>query len=296
MSVPAAYLAVLVIWSTTPLAVAWSSETVHPVMAAWLRMALAAVLGLVLVRVFGLQLPWHRTALKSYGYAVLGVFGAMFCTYLAVAYVPTGLISVMYGLSPLLSGLLGQRLLGEKPFAPHQWIAFILSLGGLAQIFLDDLVLKGDGLPGMLLLVAAVVLFALSGVMVKRVGADVHPLPATVGALLVSLPLFGVAWLLLDGTLPTLDFSSHSPWAILYLATFGSLVGFVCYFYVLRHLPASTVALVTLATPAFALMLGSWLNDERLTVSLVLGSILITLGLALYFWGGRLLRPRRKLA
>src|SRR5690606_41824692 len=108
--------------------------------------------------------------------------------------------------------------------------------------------------------------------------------------------LCGVAWLLLDGALPTLHFSSHSPWAMLCLATFGSLVGFVCYFYVLRHLPASTVALVPLATPAFALMLGSWLNDERLTASLVVGSVLITVGMALYFWGGRWLRPSHRTA
>src|SRR5690606_2335661 len=110
MSVPAAYLAVLVVWSTTPLAVVWSSETVHPVMAAGLRMALAAVLGWLLVRAFRLELPWHKAALRSYSYSVLAVFGAMFCTYLAVAYIPSGLISVLYGLSPMVSGLLGQRV------------------------------------------------------------------------------------------------------------------------------------------------------------------------------------------
>src|SRR5690606_8650724 len=113
-------------------------------------------------------------------------------------------------------------------------------------IFLDDLALSGDGLPGILLILAAVLLFSLSGVMVKKVGAEVHPLPATVGALLFSLPLFAIAWVLMDGALPTLDFSSRSPWAIFYLATFGSLIGFVCYFYVLKRMPASTVALVTL--------------------------------------------------
>src|SRR5690606_40687475 len=121
-------------------------------------------------------------------------------------------------------------------------------------------ILAEEGWPGVLLLLAAVFLFSLSGVLVKRVGADVHPLPHTVGTLLFSLPLFGLSWLVADGHWPVLDFGSHSPWAILYLATFGSLVGFVCYFYVLKRLSATTVALVTLITPVFALMLGNLLN------------------------------------
>ncbi|MDX5300308.1 MAG: DMT family transporter [Gammaproteobacteria bacterium] len=292
MPVSIAYLAVLIIWSTTPLAVAWSAETVSPVMAAWIRMSLAAVLGWIIIRLWRLKLPWHRKAVTSYAYSVLGIYGAMCCTYLAVQYIPSGLISVLYGLSPMVSGLLAQRVLGEQPFALHQWLAFGVAMLGLSQIFLEDLTLGGSGLMGILLLLAAVGLFATSAVMVKKTNADVHPLSHTVGALLLSIPCFGMTWWWLEGTLPVLDFTSHSPWAILYLATFGSLIGFVAYFFVLRRLSPSTVALVTLVTPVFALALGSGLNGEVITPSILTGSGLILSGLALYFWGGRL-RVRR---
>jgi drug/metabolite transporter (DMT)-like permease len=77
------------------------------------------------------------------------------------------------------------------------------------------------------------------------------------------------------------------------LAVFGSLIGFVSYFHVLRHLPPSTVALVTLITPVFALLLGHLLNDEPLTAGLWQGCLLVVSGLALFFWGHRLpLRQR----
>lgn len=296
MSVPAAYLAVVLVWSTTPLAIVWSSETVHPMMAAWLRMAIAALLGWMLVRTLKLELPWHWKAIRSYGCAVIGIFGGMCCTYLAVGYVSSGLISVIYGLAPLVSGMLAQQLIGEARFRPYQWLAFAIALSGLGSIFAGDLRLAEEGWPGVLLLLAAVFLFSLSGVLVKRVGADVHPLPHTVGTLLFSLPLFGLSWLVTDGHWPVLDFGSHSPWAILYLATFGSLVGFVCYFYVLKRLSATTVALVTLITPVFALMLGSLLNGEAISASLMVGTGIILSGLSLYFWGDRLQWARRRLA
>ncbi|NVK43634.1 MAG: DMT family transporter [Oceanospirillaceae bacterium] len=291
MSVPSAYLAVLVIWATTPLGVAWSSETVHPLMAAWLRMAIAALLGWLLVRALRLELPWHRAALRSYACATLGIFGAMAATYTAVQYIPSGLISVIFGLSPIISALLAQLLLKEAPFAPHRWLACVLGLAGLGWIFLDGATLGPGSWPGVALLLLAALLFSLSGVMVKREALAIHPLSQTVGALVLSLPAYGLLWALLDGSAPQLDFSSHSPWAILYLAVFGSLVGFVSYFHVLSRLSPSTVALVTLITPVFALLLGSWLNHEVVGTSTWTGTAVILAGLSVFFWGDRLRLP-----
>ena len=45
MSLAAAYLAVILIWSTTPLGIVWSSESVSPSLALLLRMVIALVLG-----------------------------------------------------------------------------------------------------------------------------------------------------------------------------------------------------------------------------------------------------------
>lgn len=292
MSVPFSYLAVVLIWSTTPLTIAWSSESVDPVLAGGLRMAIAAVLGLVLLRLMRIRLPLHRHAQITYAYASIGVFGAMCCTYIASRYVPSGLISIMFGLAPILSAVLGQWLLDEPRFRTYRWAACLLAFSGLAVIFTDDIALGNDSLIGLLLLLLAVTLFSLSAVMVKRSGAQVHPLAHTVGALLWSLPGFALTWWLLGAAPLELDPGSRSFWAILYLALFGSLLGFVCYFHVLRHLPPSTVALVTLITPVFALMLGHWLNGEPLTAGLWQGCLLVVGGLGLFFWGHRL-QPER---
>ncbi|MEH6473053.1 MAG: DMT family transporter [Halopseudomonas sp.] len=287
MSVPSAYMTVIFIWSTTPLAIVWSSESVSPVMAAMSRMLIAALVGHLLLKLLRIPLPLHRTALRGYLYATIGVYGAMFSTYLAASHLPSGLISLIFGLSPMVAGLLSQLWLREQGFTPLRWFALLVSIAGLGLVMSDALVIPSGAYPSVLLMLLAVLLFCISGVLVKGVTRDTHPLAQTVGALWCSFPLYLLSWLLIDGQLPTLEGSTRSLWAIGYLALFGSLLGFVSYFFILKRMSASTVALITLITPVIALALGNLLNDEPLTLRLIQGSGLICIGLAIYNWGDR---------
>ncbi len=142
-------------------------------------------------------------------------------------------------------------------------------------------------------MLTAVSLFSLSGVLIKTVKINIHPIASTVGALMISTPIFALAWILFDGTLHINSWSERSLYAILYLGVFGSLIGFIAYFYILQNLSASTVALVTLITPVFAMMLGAKLNGEIITLALVLGAICVLLGLTLYQFGDKLLNRYR---
>jgi len=57
------------------------------------------------------------------------------------------------------------------------------------------------------------------------------------------------------------------------------------YYYLLRHVAVSKVALLTLITPICALLIGRILNNEALTVHIILGTVLVLSGLALHQWG-----------
>ncbi|MBL8440326.1 MAG: DMT family transporter, partial [Betaproteobacteria bacterium] len=70
--------------------------------------------------------------------------------------------------------------------------------------------------------------------------------------------------------------------AIVYLGVFGSVVGFSLYYYVIKHLEASKVALITLITPVLALLLGHLANGEAVQPRVWLGAALISLGLAVH--------------
>lgn len=72
--------------------------------------------------------------------------------------------------------------------------------------------------------------------------------------------------------------------AIAYLGIFGSVIGFALYYYVIKHLEASKVALITLITPVMALLLGHFLNGEAIGWRLWSGTALILFGLAVHQW------------
>lgn len=296
MSVPAAYLAVVIIWSTTPLGIVWSSETVNPTLALFLRMAIAAVLGLVFVLIARIRLHWSRPALTVYAYSSLSMFGGMLLVYYAAAYVSSGLMSLIYGLAPIISGLLAQWLLDEKPFSLIKKMGITVALVGLAVVCMDNISLTEKGMIGIALVFGSVCCFSLSGVLVKGVKADLNAMSTTVGALWMSLPLFFAAWWFTDGTLPMEQWSQRSLFAIGYLGVLGSLVGFVAYFYVLKRLEASTVSLVTMLTPVFAITLGATLNNEPLTMNLLIGGFFVLLGLGLYLFGNKIPPIARKKA
>lgn len=285
MQVPVAYLAVLLIWSTTPLGIVWSSETINPTMAVLLRMLIAVVLGSVIIIISKIEFPWHKQAIRLYSFSALGIFGGMSFSYLAAGYLSSGVLSLAFGLAPVFSAILARRILAEPKISTVRKLSMLLSFIGLALVCADKFSLKGDSIYGLGFILTAVFLFSLSGVLVKSISLAIHPLSTTVGALTVSLPLFIGNWLLLDGSLNISDWEMRSVWATIYLGVFGSLIGFFAYFFVLQKLTASTVALITLITPVIALSLGVIFNGEVVTSTILLGAVLVISGLAIYHWG-----------
>ncbi len=285
MPVYIAYIAVLIIWSTTPLGIVWSSESMHPSLAVLLRMVLALFLGFIIIKLRKIHTPWHSQALKLYSFSALGIFGGMLCSYLAAPYMSSGVISLVFGLSPVMSALLAQKILAEPSLSGVRKLSMLISIIGLAVVCSENFAFSQEGGIGIVFIFLAVLFFSLSGVLVKSVSIAIHPLATTFGALTIATPLFCISWLLLDGTLPIATWQAKSLWATLYLGVFGSLVGFYAYFTVLQKMSASNVTLVTLITPIIALALGAWLNHEEITYRLTLGAIMVLCGLSLYHFG-----------
>lgn len=296
MSVPFAYLTVILIWSTTPLGIAWSSETVSPTMAVLLRMVIAAVIGFIALKVLSIRLPLNRKALTLYGFSVIGVFGGMLLSYLSAMYIPTGMISLVFGFSPILSGMLSYKILGTAKLSAIKKIAMSCAFIGLMIVFSDSIALSQDSWLGIVYIVFAVFFFSLSGVLVKSVEIAIHPAATTVGTLLCSIPLFFLSWVVLDGSIDVANWSQKSLLSIVYLGVFGSLVGFIAYFYVLQKLAAISVSFITMLTPVIAIVLGNTLNDEVITINLIYGTAFIISGLALYQWDSVMSQRKAKLA
>jgi drug/metabolite transporter (DMT)-like permease len=284
MSIPIAYFTVIVIWSTTPLAIKWSAMGSGYAFAVMARMAIGALLAALLVVWLHGGLPLHRRARASYLAAGLGMFGGMLCTYWGAQYINSGLVSVLFGLSPLVTSLLAVLWLGERALLPTKVAGMVLGSVGLSVIFAGGTELGGaHATVGVAALVVAVLIFSVSLVWIKRIDDDSPPLATTAGSLLVALPLFVTAWGLADGHFPH-AVPVRATAAIVYLGVFGSVVGFALYYYIIRHLEAGRVALITLVTPVLALMLGNVANGEPITARILLGAGCITTGLAMHQW------------
>jgi drug/metabolite transporter (DMT)-like permease len=286
MSVPASYLGIVLIWSTTPLAIQWSAQGAGFAFAIFARMAIGLVLAAALIVLWRIGFPRHARAWRSYLAGGLGLFGSMTLTYWGSRHIHSGLISVLFGLTPLITSVLATFLLDEQALTRRRLLGMALGMAGLAIIFAQGEGAGGEmAVAGLTAVLLAVLCYSSSLVWVKRIGDDSPPLATTAGTLVVSLPLFGLVWWFAEGRIPV-DMPARASAAIVYLGTFGSVLGFALYYYVLRHTEAAKVALVSLVTPVLALLLGNVLNDEEIAARVWLGAATITGGLLIHQWSG----------
>ena len=152
MSVPAAYIGVILIWSTTPLAIQWSNDEVGFLFGITSRMILGVVAGLLVALLFSVRLPWHADARRTYFAAGLGLFFAMTSVYWSSQFIPSGWISVLFGLAPIVTGLMASLLLAEQALTISRLFGMLLGLAGLAIMLLGSQALGPDsayGIAGM---------------------------------------------------------------------------------------------------------------------------------------------------
>ncbi len=281
MPVYFAYILVVLIWSTTPLGIQWSSDSVSFVAAATLRMSLALVLALLINALLRRALFDRPGVWKVYLVASLGIFPNMPLVYWCAQFVPSGLMAVIFALSPFSTGLWSLLLLRENPFSLRRVLALLVALCGLLLVFRDQLHVNVSAALGMTGLLLSCFLFGFSSVLLKRLDKGSDPFNQTVGSLLFALPGLLLVWWLLDGQWPS-AMSDRTLWGIGYLAILGSLGGFTLYYFVLSRTSASTVSLLTLITPVLALMVGAVVAGERLTLPLLAGTALILSALVFY--------------
>jgi drug/metabolite transporter (DMT)-like permease len=294
MSVPAAYVGVILIWSTTPLAIQWSAQGASFSFAVMTRMLIGLAICLLLLRLTRTGFPFSPAARQLYAISGATLFVSMLFTYWGALHIPSGLISVIFGLSPLVTGVFAVLWLSERTLTPLRIAGLGIALIGLWVIFGQPWPGDSHATLGTAAVVTGMVVQALGLVWIKRLNLRISSLAITTGSLGVAVPLFVVAWVVADAARVPPDISARTGAAIVYLGVLGSVVGFTLYYYMIKHLDAGRIALITLVTPVTALLLGQTLNAERIPASGWAGIALIGAGLLLYEWQAlrQLNRPR----
>lgn len=292
MSVPLAYIGVIIIWSTTPLAIKWSGGDSGFLFGVTARMLIGLLFSSLLVMLVSRRsLPWDALARKTYLVAGIAIYGAMLSVYWGSQYISSGFISVIFGLNPIVTGIMAALWLNERSLTPAKILGVILGVVGLSVIFSQAVNIGNHAVIGIAAVCLSVLLHSWSSVWFKKLDVNLSALEITHGGLMVSVPLYLLTWFVLQGTWPE-NFSQRGLGAIVYLGIFGSVLGFVMFFYILKHIDVSRVSLITLITPVVALFLGYAFNNEVLNTSVWMGTLLILLGMSFYQWSDKLLATR----
>lgn len=283
MSVPISYLSVILIWSTTPLAIQWSGNDVGFQFGVAARMAIGLTALLILLQMMNIELPWHKKARRIYLISGSTLYVAMSFVYWAAQHIPSGWISVVFGLSPILTSVLASLILKDSHLSGTRLTGMSIGLIGLMVVFIESVSISTLAMFGIAATIISTASQSIGSVLIKQQQPDFHPMAITAGSIVIALPLFIINCVFVGGWPETLPMKSAM--SILYLAIIGSAVGFPLYFYLLKHLTPERVAIVTLITPVTALLLGAQLNGEVISSKVWLGTSLILAGLSIYEYG-----------
>lgn len=277
-----AYLALIAIWSTTPLAIKWSAADLSFAGAIFWRILLSAILALAILKSRGETLFIKPGVWRFYAITAAGIAPNFLLVYWSSLWISSGLISVIFSLTPFLMGILSYYWLGKNVFTVRRVLALCIAVIGLSIIFSDQLLVMGDqGAYGIIAMLLSIICFAISSTWLQKMGASIPVLQTTTGGLCFSVPPLAVCWWFLDGELP-FHMSYQGGLSIIYLAVVGSLLGFFLYYFLLHRITATVVTTVGMISPVFALSLGSLVAGEELSLRLIVGAAMVLFGVALY--------------
>jgi len=281
-----ALIAVYIAWGSTYLAIRFAVETIPPFLMAGFRFLVAGAILYTWRRVAGDPTPtriqWRSASIVGLLLLLGGNGGVVW----AEQRVASGIAALIVGSAPLFMVLIDAlRPGGQRP----NWqtgSGVLVGFLGIA-LLIGPSQWTGNGLQldniGVLVLLLASILWATGSLYSRNAQLPSSPLLGTGMEMLA-----GSAGLFILGTLTgewgRLELAAIAPrslWGLLYLITFGALVGFAAYTWLLRVAPTPLVATYAYVNPLIAIFLGNLLAKEALTPRLLIAALVIVSAVAL---------------
>jgi len=275
-----ALLALYIVWGSTYLGIRFAVETIPPFLHASLRFLISGAILYIWRRAAGDTAPtagnWKSTAIV--GAALL--LGGNGLVAWAEQTVPSGIAALLITTSPFWLVLFeSMRAGGAKPTG-QAILGLVVGFLGVFILIGPAEITGGEGgfdTFGSILLLLAPLFWSMGSIYAK--GADMPKstlLSTGMQMLTGAVALFIVS--LIKGELSGFSFglvSMRSWLALLYLITFGSLIGFVSYGWLLHNAPISLVSTYAYVNPVVAVFLGNLLADEPLNGRILIAAAII---------------------
>jgi drug/metabolite transporter (DMT)-like permease len=280
----AAWIIVCVVWGTTYLAIRVALESVPVALLAGLRWTAAGLLLAAALPFARQRLPhpraWGPIVLTGFLMMVIGNGGVVW----AEQYVASGLAAVVVAIIPFWTVLVEALLPRGERLTIQTLTGLTVGFFGIVVLVWPELTL-GDQegrvfIAGVAALQLACIGWALGTAYTKRNVMAAAPLAVSALQMLLSgvmLIVIGTA----TGEWSRLAFTPRSASALLYLIIFGSVVGYSAFVYALKHLPVSSVSQYAYVNPIIAVVLGTLLLAEPLSVRTFVAAALVFAGIAI---------------
>jgi drug/metabolite transporter (DMT)-like permease len=284
------YVAAVLIWGSTWIAITFQLGKVPPEVSVAYRFALASLILLAWCRARGLRLafPWRDHLWIALQGALL--FGINYvCVYLAEGRISSGLVALIFSLMVFLN-ILGARIFFATPLNPIAVLGATIGVSGVALIFLPELGRSSDMGPrgvGIALALVATVSASLGNMVASRNQGrglpvvQVNAFGMFYGALFVGLYALSI------GQAFVFEGSTRYVLSLCYLALFGSVFAFGAYLTLIGRIGAERAGYAMVAIPIVALLISTVFEGLPWRRETLIGAGLCLAGNALVLRRGR---------
>ena len=271
-----AYLSVCIIWGSTYLAIKIGVKDVPPLIFAGTRFIVAGLIMFAYAKHKRMTFPEGRV--NKIRVSIIGVLlltGANGIVSYAEQYVDSGMVSLILAITPLVLMLLEVVVLRAYKIPFRAAIGILTGFGGVVYLILSSTSLGSVHFFGVMITFLAPLSWAVGSIYSKmnKVEGDMLPiisyqmLAGGTGQVLVGLMRNEIA------QFEHITMNAALAW--LYLVVFGALVGYSSYIYILEKLPASIAGTYGYVNPIVAVILGSVVLGEQITIQVVISTLII---------------------
>lgn len=274
---------VYLVWGSTYLAIRYTVQTLPPLLTAGFRFVVAGLVMYVLLAlrrgVASLRISRREASAATLVGAAL-LLGGNGGVMLAEQTVPSGLAALIIASVPLWVVVL--RYVFEDGVDRATLVGALAGFAGVGILVAPGGAIGGADPLGLLLLVGASLSWASGSFFSRHLPMPNDPFTSTAHQMVLGGLVATLAGVL-HGELGRLDLGAASAASLLgvgYLITFGSLLAFTAYVWLLQHAPISKVATYAYVNPVVAIFLGWVFLDEAITARILIGAALIIAAVA----------------
>jgi drug/metabolite transporter (DMT)-like permease len=281
----AAFASIYLIWGSTYLAIRYAVETIPPFIMGGIRFVVSGALLYLWARSRGAPRPTRlhwRNAIIAGGFLLLGGNGAVVW---AEQFVPSGLTALLVSILPFWLVIIEWVRPPRRRPRGAVLIGIVLGFIGIVVLVgLSDVGGHGDVSPiGALVLILGSLSWAIGSFWSRDA-----QLPES-GLLTTGMEMLGGGALLLivgvvTGELARTDIhriSNASAVGLVYLITFGSLLGFTSYIWLLDKVSPARLGTYAYVNPIVAVLLGWAIAGEKLSIRTAVAAAIVICAVAL---------------